>query len=126
MGVLPEPNGAGSAAGELVRAVSTVRRALHRAARQASAAEPLPSAQSELLRLAAAHPTLSVAEAAAELRLAPNTVSTLVGKLSGRGLLERDRGGPDRRNVRLTVTAAALCRIADFRDPRADLVEPAV
>ena len=116
-GVLPGTVGAA----ELVRAVGTVRRTLRRAARQASAAEPLSPAQSELLRLAAAQPTLTVAEAAAELRLAPNTVSTLVSKLTAKGLLERGRSDSDGRTVRLSVTAAARRRIAEFRDLRAEL-----
>ena len=55
------------------------------------ATEPLPTAQSELLRLVAARPGISVAEAARELRLAPNTVSTLVGRLADQGLLSRER-----------------------------------
>jgi DNA-binding MarR family transcriptional regulator len=111
----------GGSAAELVRAVSAIRRSLRRAVRHASPTEPLTPAQSELLRLAAAQPTLTVAEAAAELRLAPNTVSTLVGKLAAQGLLERGRGGSDGRTVRLTVTAAARRRIAEFRDLRAEL-----
>jgi DNA-binding MarR family transcriptional regulator len=121
--VAPEP---AAAAAELVRAVSTVRRALRRAARQASPAEPLAPAQSELLRLAAARPTLTVAEAAAELRLAPNTVSTLVSKLTARGLLERGRSDSDGRTVRLAATAAARRRIAEFRDLRAELAGQAL
>lgn len=121
--VVPGP--AGQAA-DLVRAVSTIRRSLRRAVRQESLAEPLPPAQSELLRLAAARPTLTVAEAAAELRLAPNTVSTLVSKLTAQGLLERGRGGSDGRTVRLTVTASARKRIAEFRDLRAELAGQAL
>jgi DNA-binding MarR family transcriptional regulator len=113
-------------AAELVSAVSAIRRTLRRAVREVWRAEPLPPAQSELLRLAAARPALSVAEAAAELRLAPNTVSTLVSKLAAKGLLERGRTASDGRAVRLTVTAAARRRIAEFRDLRAELAARAV
>ncbi len=80
-------------AAELMAAISSIRRIARRAVRQAFAGEPLPPAQSELLRLAAARPGLSVADAAHELRLAPNTVSTLVGRLTAAGLLERTPGG---------------------------------
>ncbi len=79
------------AAADLMTAISVLRRAARRAARQAWARQPLPPAQSELLRLAAARPGITVADAAHELRLAPNTVSTLVGRLTGAGLLCRER-----------------------------------
>jgi DNA-binding MarR family transcriptional regulator len=111
---------------ELMAAVGAIRRIARRAARQAFAGEPLPPAQSELLRLAAARPGLSVADAAHELRLAPNTVSTLVGRLTAAGLLERVRTVSDGRSVRLSVTDAARRRIAGWRDLRADLAARAL
>ncbi len=111
---------------ELMAAVGAIRRIARRAARQAFAGEPLPPAQSELLRLAAARPGLSVADAAHELRLAPNTVSTLVGRLTAAGLLERVRAVSDGRSVRLSVTDAARRRIAGWRDLRADLAARAL
>jgi DNA-binding MarR family transcriptional regulator len=107
--------------GELLDAIGSVHRAARRAVRHAWAVEPLPPAQSELLRLAAGRPGITVAEAAAELRLAPNTVSTLVGKLTAAGLLRRSRGPQDGRTALLTVTAAARQRLAQWRDLRADL-----
>jgi len=60
-----------------------------------------------------------------ELRLASNTVSTLVGRLSGQGLLARERAVADARSVRLSVTRKARQRIADWRDLRADLAQQA-
>src|ERR1700742_3282790 len=69
--------GAQQLAGDVLAAISALRRVARRAARSAWSAQPLPSAQSELLRLAASRPGISVTEAAADLRLAPNTVSTL-------------------------------------------------
>ena len=111
---------------ELMAAVGAIRRIARREARQAFAGEPLPPAQSELLRLAAARPGLSVADAAHELRLAPNTVSTLVGRLTAAGLLERTRAVSDGRSVRLGVTEAARQRIAGWRDLRAELAARAL
>jgi DNA-binding MarR family transcriptional regulator len=108
-------------AAELLGAIGAIRRLARRAVRSAWHAEPLPPAQSELLRLAAARPGLSVADAAHELRLAPNTVSTLVGRLTAAGLLNRDRGVSDGRSVRLSVTGKAEQRIAEWRDLRAEL-----
>jgi hypothetical protein len=50
-----------AAAAELFTAISVIRRTARRAARNAWALQPLPPAQSELLRLAAARPGLTVA-----------------------------------------------------------------
>ena len=114
------------AAAELLAAISAVRRTARRAVRQRWHAEPLPVAQGELLRLVAAQPGISVAEAAAELRLAPNTVSTLVGRLVTDRLLARERVLADGRAVRLSVTAKARQRLASYRDLRAELTRSAM
>jgi DNA-binding MarR family transcriptional regulator len=119
--VATQPPAARATAAELLSAISITRRTVRRAARQASPTEPLPPAQSELLRLAAAHPRLTVAEAAQELRLAPNTVSTLVSRLTATGLLGRVRGEADGRTALLTATAAGASRVRQWRDLRADL-----
>jgi DNA-binding MarR family transcriptional regulator len=124
-GLAAEGDPAGLAA-EVLGAISAIRRVARRAVRSAWDAEPLPSAQSELLRLAAARPGISVAEAAHELRLAPNTVSTLVGRLTAAGLLGRSRASSDGRSVRLTVTDPAARRIAEWRDLRAELAARAL
>jgi DNA-binding MarR family transcriptional regulator len=113
-------------AAELLAAISAVRRTARQAVRKAWHEEPLPTAQSELLRLVADRPGITVAEAARELRLAPNTVSTLVGRLAGQGLLGRERAQADARSVRLSVTRRARQRLADWRDLRADLTQIAI
>jgi DNA-binding MarR family transcriptional regulator len=112
---------AAAAAAELFAAMSVIRRAARRTARQAWTQQPLPPTQSELLRLAVARPGITVADAAQELRLAPNTVSTLVGRLTEAGLLVRERGAADGRTALLTATEKARLRLAEFRDLRADL-----
>jgi DNA-binding MarR family transcriptional regulator len=108
-------------AAELLAALGTIRRIARRAVRGSASAEPLPPARSELLRLTARRPGISVAEAAQELRLAPNSVSTMVSKLSADGLLSRDRAAADGRSVRLTVTDKGAARIEQWRDVRAEL-----
>ena len=113
-------------AAQLLTAVGAVRRTTRRAARNASPTEPLPPARSELLRLAARQPGITVAEAARELRLAPNTVSTMVGRLTNQGLLTRGRSSSDGRTVRLSVTAAARQRLARWKDLRAELAGQAL
>jgi DNA-binding MarR family transcriptional regulator len=121
-----DPAASQAAAAELLGAISIVRRTVRRATRQAWQQEPLPPAQSELLRLAADRPGMTVADAAQELRLAPNTVSTLVGRLTAAGLLDRARGAADGRTAVLTVTDKARLRIAEFRDLRAELAGAAL
>ena len=116
----------GPEAADLLAAISAVRRTARQAVRKAWRGEPLPTAQSELLRLVADRPGISVADAARELRLAPNTVSTLVGRLAGQGLLGRERAPGDARSIRLSVTPRARQRIADWRDLRADLTQHAL
>ena len=113
-------------AAELLTAVGAVRRTTRRAARNASPTEPLPPARSELLRLTARQPGITVAEAARELRLAPNTVSTMVGGLTAQGLITRGRSRTDGRTVRLNVTAAARQRLARWKDLRAELAARAL
>jgi ABC-type glutathione transport system ATPase component len=56
-----------------------------------------------------------------ELRLAPNTVSTLVGRLAEQDLLQRERSLPDSRSVRLTITDKARRRLEEWRNLRAEL-----
>lgn len=106
-------------AAELLAAIGAVRRVARRAVR--GTADALPPARSELLRLAARRPGIGVAEAAAELRLAPNSVSTMVSQLAEDGLLVRCRAETDGRSVRLTVTEAGAARVEQWRDLRAEM-----
>ncbi len=113
-------------AAELLAALGAVRRIARRAVRNSPRAEALPPARSELLRLAARRPGITVAEAAQELRLAPNSVSTMVSRLSEDGLLSRDRAAADGRSVHLTVTEKGTARIEQWRDLRAELTGRAI
>jgi DNA-binding MarR family transcriptional regulator len=113
-------------AAELLTALGAIRRVARRAVRHSPYAEALPPARSELLRLTARRPGLSVAEAAHELRLAPNSVSTMVTQLTADGLLSRDRATADGRSVRLTVTDKGTARIAQWRDTRSELAARAL
>lgn len=108
-------------AAELLAALGAVRRVARRAVRSSAHAGALPPARSELLRLTARRPGISVAEAAQELRLAPNSVSTMVSQLTADGLLTRGRSAGDGRCVRLTVTGEGAARVGQWRDIRAEL-----
>jgi DNA-binding MarR family transcriptional regulator len=88
--------------------------------------ETLSNAQVELVRLVRRRPGVSVAEAATELGLAANTVSTLVRQLTDAGLLRRVADADDRRVARLRLTAPAQRRVEQWRDRRAGLVAEAI
>ena len=55
------------------------------------------------------------------MRLAPNSVSTMVSQLTADGLLSRGRANSDGRTVRLTLTTAGTERIAQWQDIRTDV-----
>jgi len=93
-------------ADRLADVVARLRRALRRGIRGDYPWELLPMAQVELLAQLAAHPACRVGDLAAELRLAPNTVSTLVAQLTDRGLLARVADPADGRSHRLSLTSA--------------------
>jgi DNA-binding MarR family transcriptional regulator len=88
--------------------------------------EPLPTAQIDLLRAVASRPGLTVGEVAFELRIAPNTASTLVNQLVAAGLVVRSQDEVDRRSIRLALTAAAEARISAWHDRRQELLHQAL
>jgi len=98
------PHDAG--ADQLADVVARLRRALRRGIRGDYPWELLPMAQVELLQQLAAHPASRVGDLAANLRLALNTVSTLVAQLTERGLLARVADPADGRSRRLSLTGA--------------------
>jgi DNA-binding MarR family transcriptional regulator len=69
---------------------------------------------------------VSIADAAARLRVAPNTVSTLVGQLADAGVLERRTDEVDRRVVRLTPNPGIRRRVDAVRDRRLDALGEAM
>jgi DNA-binding MarR family transcriptional regulator len=88
---------------QLVDAMSSVRRAVRRQAGQVQEAARLSNAQLQLVRVVRRKPGLAVAEAAAELGVAPNTVSTLVRLLVEAGVLTRQSDPDDHRVARLSL-----------------------
>ncbi|RLV49970.1 MarR family transcriptional regulator [Nocardioides mangrovicus] len=79
--------------------------------------EPLPASELEIMRLLTRRPGLSVTEVADRLGLRGTNVSTAVGSLERRGLLERTPDEHDRRVVRVTPTRAAM-GLRDRREAR--------
>ena len=111
---------------ELLAHIAVIRRRSVYMARDGSPDPHLTTAQIELLRLVSRMPGLTVATAASELHLAPNTVSTLVGQLSRLGLLDRSYDDSDRRVVHLDVTEASRSRLSGWRRRRLNAVSKAM
>jgi DNA-binding MarR family transcriptional regulator len=112
-------------ADELLATMASIRRSGRLAGRPLELSE-LTGAQLDLVRLVRRRPGISVAEAAAELRLAANTVSTLVRQLTDAGLLLRHADGVDRRIARLELTPEMQRKVDRFRDRRVALLAAAI
>jgi DNA-binding MarR family transcriptional regulator len=112
-------------ADELLSTMASIRRSGRLVGRPAELSE-LTGAQLDLVRLVRRRPGVAVAEAAAELGLAANTVSTLVRQLSNAGLLLRRVDGSDRRIARLELTPETSARVSRFRDLRVALLAAAI
>jgi DNA-binding MarR family transcriptional regulator len=102
----------------LLAALATVGRQVRRLAQRPAEFELLTGAQLELIRLLRRRPGLSVAEAAAELHLAPNTVSTLVRQLGDAGMVRRQIHESDRRIACLELSTHTEHTFDAFRDRR--------
>jgi DNA-binding MarR family transcriptional regulator len=109
-------------ADDLMAALIGVMRPVRRRMRRGLNAPPLRGAESELLRLVVDRPGIGVSDAAKELYLAGNSVSTLVNHLVRDGYLIRETHPADRRAARLLPTEAAEARLRDWRERRAALV----
>jgi DNA-binding MarR family transcriptional regulator len=111
---------------ELPSAVLRFRRSLRRTAREDFNREALSPTEAEVVAVIRTRPGTGVAAVAAELRLAPDTVNTIVRKLVVIGLVHRDFHPDDRRAARLTLTQSAEDRLADWRSHRADVLAAAM
>ncbi|WP_345696458.1 MarR family winged helix-turn-helix transcriptional regulator [Kitasatospora terrestris] len=114
----PAPDEPGSTAvaraQQLTDVITRLRRALRSSIRTDYPWESLPMAQVELLQTLAAEP-LRVGELAARQRLAPNTVSGLIGKLLDAGFVDRQPDPGDRRTARIALTAAGRRQLLDWQ-----------
>lgn len=99
----------------LADVVARLRRAMRRAARAADGGNALSVAQLELLSCLAENPGARPSHLARLLRLAPNSVTTLVNVLRKQGLVTRADGGEDRRTVSLTLTPAGERAVRQWR-----------
>ncbi|MEU2336642.1 MarR family transcriptional regulator [Streptomyces sp. NPDC006654] len=106
---------------ELAAAFLGIQRLVRRRLRRGLAVPRLRGAEVELLRLVESRPGIGISDAAKELYLASNSVSTLVNQLVKDGYLRRETDPADRRAARLLLTEAAAQRLADWQRRRAEL-----
>ncbi|MFF3336661.1 MarR family winged helix-turn-helix transcriptional regulator [Streptomyces sp. NPDC002888] len=107
---------------ELADTLVGVQRLIRRRLRAGLTVPRLRGAEVELLRLVETRPGIGVSEAAKELHLAGNSVSTLVNQLAKEGYLLRETDPADRRAARLLLTEAAETRLRAWQQRRAALV----
>ncbi|MEW1721935.1 MarR family transcriptional regulator [Streptomyces sp. NPDC093109] len=110
----------------LAAVLAGFQRTVRRRLRSGLSAPPLRGAQVELLRLVADRPGIRVSDAAEELYLAGNSVSTLVNQLGRAGYLRRETDPADRRSARLLPTEEAAARLAQWEARRSALVREQV
>jgi DNA-binding MarR family transcriptional regulator len=111
---------------ELYRSLAGFRREVRRTVRSEFPAQLLSPSQVEVLACVRRQPGIGVRDAAAELRLAPNTVSTIVGHLVDVGFLRRDSDPDDARAVCLRLTTAGHRRVHAWRDRSTQTVDRAL
>ena len=106
--------------------VARLRRAIRRAARAVTGSDGLSVAQLELLQAVAEHPDPRAGKIAQQLRLSPNSVTTLVNPLADLGMLTREPGQTDRRAVYLQLTPAGRAALRTWQAVNADLLNRAL
>jgi DNA-binding MarR family transcriptional regulator len=121
-----DAKGLTAVADELLATMASIRRSGRRVAGRPVELSALTGAQVDLVRLVRRRPGISVTQAAAELRLAGNTVSTLVRQLSDARMLIRNADASDRRVARLELTPAMQRRVGAFRDRRVAMLSTAM
>jgi DNA-binding MarR family transcriptional regulator len=116
-----EPRGQG-----LSESIARLRRAMRRAARAADPANTLTVAQLELMSALAENPGARPGELARLLRLAPNTVTTLINALAPRGLISRSPSADDRRAIAMHLTEQGQEALGAWQATNAEVLRTAV
>lgn len=110
----------------LAEVIARLRRAMRRAARASDPDNALSVAQLEVLSCLAENPGARPSELARLLRLAPNSVTTLVNGLQNRELVTRASGSQDRRTVTLTVTTSGKEAVQRWQTTNAAILHSAL
>ena len=106
--------------------MASIRRSGRLLAKRPIELSTLTSSQLDLIRVVLRRPGVSVTNAAEELRLAPNTVSTLVRQLTDEHLLTRRIDPQDRRVARLDLTPGMRRKVSAFQDRRVAMLVSAM
>lgn len=101
----------------VLRRLRELGRALEEHSRWVESQCGLSALQLGALRALAARPGMKVSELAADLLIHQSTASNMLDKLEAKGLLHRQRVGPDQRVVRLQLTAAGTDMLATAPHP---------
>jgi DNA-binding MarR family transcriptional regulator len=109
----------------LAKAFGRINRALRYRTRAAHEELGVTDSEAELLRLLRRQPGLRVQDAATELGVASNSVSTLVKQLTRSGLVERTTDPLDARAAQLRLTSQAESWLQGLRSTREDAVAAA-
>jgi DNA-binding MarR family transcriptional regulator len=120
------PGELGGLADELMDSMASIRRSGRRRAGRPQELSALTQSQLDLVRLLRRRPNVSVTQAAEDLHLAPNSVSTLVRQLTDAGMLIRTADDADRRVARLELTEEMRRKVGAFRDRRVALLAEAM
>ncbi len=115
-----------SLAAELAKVLSRVGRGLRYHTRAARETLDVTQSEGELLRLLEHKPGLRVQDAALELGIASNSVSTLIKQLARAGLIERTADPLDGRAACLRLTPLALDWVRQVGNAREQVIERAL
>jgi DNA-binding MarR family transcriptional regulator len=113
----PPAPGAASDADAIVEGLRRIVKALHDYSRDVQARFDLTAPQLWALKTLARRPDLSIGALADELAVHQSSISVLVDRLEDRGLVQRHRAAPDRRVVRLRLTARGRAAAAAAPEP---------
>jgi DNA-binding MarR family transcriptional regulator len=111
---------------DLAKVLSRIGRGLRYHTRAAREALDITQSEGELLRLVDRRPGLRVQDAATELGIASNSVSTLVRQLTRAGLLERSAHPLDGRAACLRLTPSASEWVTQLGNAREQTIDQAL
>ena len=120
------PQVTGSLTSELAKVLSRIGRGLRYHTRAAREALDITQSEAELLRLLDRRPGIRVHDAATELGIASNSVSTLVKQLAREGLLERTVDPQDGRAACLRLTSSASEWVTQLGNAREQTIDHAL
>ena len=121
--VLTDPPQAASLTGELAKVLARIGRGLRYRTRAAREALEVTNSENDLLRLVERHPGIRVNDAAIELGVASNSVSTLVKQLNRAGLVDRTADPLDGRAACLRLTPLAAEWVTQVGNAREDAID---